>query len=336
MTARNLFAGLLAATWLGSGCAHAQQPGRLPTIGILSPGAPATAVCAPNVQLSTVSCFLAEMRALGYVEGRNVTYEYRYSDGDYAKLPALAAELASLRPNVIYTHTGPGADAAAAATKTVPIVVGPAGEETLIRLAGTLGRPVGNVTGVTLNSIEQDEKCLQLLKQLAPRTSRVALVFNPDNLDYRRYPGVLGAAARQLGLTLVGVEARTVADLPQTLAALEASGANAILFPPDRSITQGGFRQGVYEWASRHQMPIASDSTFAAADGALVSLIADIPSQARRAAHYVQRIVGGAKPGDLPIERPTTYRLSINLKTAKALGLTIPQSLLLRADEVIQ
>ena len=164
------------------------------------------------------------LRALGYVEGRNVSLEYRFADGDYKRLPALAAELVSLRPDVIYTHTGAGADAAArAATTTIPIVVGPAGEATLTRLAVNLARPTGNVTGVTLNSSEQDQKCLQLLKDLAPRASRVAVLVNPDNSAYRDYPGVLSPAATKLDVTLIRIDARGVSELPQAFAAIESS-----------------------------------------------------------------------------------------------------------------
>ena len=229
------------------------------------------------------------------------------------------------------------ADAAAGATTTIPIVIGPVGEATLTRLAGNLARPSGNVTGTTLNTIGQDEKCLQLLKELAPRIARVAVVFNPDNFDFRNYPSVLGSAAAQSRITLIGIEARSDSDLQQVFAAIAASGADAILLTADNRLTASDeVRQPIIEWASIHRLPVASPSFRVAAGGGLLSLSTDLQAPARRAAYYVHRILGGAKPADLPVERPTTFKLSVNRKNAIALGLTIPQSLLLRADEVIQ
>ena len=150
------------------------------------------------------------LRALGYVEGRNVAFEYRFANTDYKRLPALAAELVALRPDVVYTLSTAGADAAAKATTTIPIVVGPVGDETMNRLAGNLARPVGNVTGQTLGGLEQNQKCLQLLKELAPRTSRVAVIHNPDNPISVRILGALGPAAAQLGVTLTSASWHTI------------------------------------------------------------------------------------------------------------------------------
>src|SRR4029453_17185184 len=148
------------------------------------PVAPTTQTCSANFQGPGLPCFMDAMRELGYVDGKNVSFEIRFGGDDYKKLPALAAELVSLRPDVIFT-AGPGASAAANATTTIPIVVGPVGEDTLTRLAGDLAHPTGNVTGFTLASVEQELKCLQLLKELAPRTSRVAILGNPDAPGYR-------------------------------------------------------------------------------------------------------------------------------------------------------
>jgi putative ABC transport system substrate-binding protein len=320
-------------------CAWAQQPARLPKIAILSPRGPAAKTCGTDVQQgSNAGCFLEGLRALGYVDGRNVSLEFRFADGDYKRLPALAAELVSLRPDVIYTFTTPGGEAAASATTTIPIVVGPVGEATLTKLAGSLARPTGNVTGVTLNAtIEQDHKCLQLLKELAPRTSRVAVLLNPDNPTWRGYPDVLGPAAAQLGVTLIRVDARGVSDLSQALAAIARSRANAIFMVSEGALAgSDDVRKRVIEWGLSRRMPVASSNSRVAPDGGLVSLGTDTAELGRRAAFYVHRILGGAKPGDLPVERPSKFKLSVNMKTAKALGITIPQSLLLRADEVIQ
>jgi putative ABC transport system substrate-binding protein len=277
------------------------------------------------------------LRALGYVEGRTIAIESRYADGDFKRLPALAKELVGLRPDVIYTHTGLSADAAAGATTTIPIVIGPAGETSLTRLAGNLARPTSNVTGTALNTIGQDEKCLQLLKELAPHSTRVAVLVNPNNFDYHGYPGALGPAAAQWGMTLIGIEVRNASDLPQALATMAARGADAILLTADPLLTASDeIRPPVIDWAARRRMPLVSPSYRVAPGGGLFSLSTDIEAPARRAAFYVHRILNGAKPADLPVERPMTFKLVVNRKTANALGLTIPQSVLLRADEMIQ
>ena len=327
---------VLGTTWLVLP-AWPQQPARLPKVAILSPARQADMVCLPNNQGGGAGCLLEGLRALGYSDGRNVTFEYRFAEGAAERLPALAAELVALRPDVIYTYTTVGANAAAAATKTIPIVVGPAGERAMERLAGNFARPVGNVTGLTLTSVGQDEKCLQLLKELAPLTVRVAFLANPDNPNFGSYMELLRPAARQLGLTLNRIEARNAAELPQAFTAIRASRADAILIADDNALVgTAESRRQIIAWAMGQRLPVASSSARVAPDGGLVSLGTDNSALVRRAAFYVHRILGGATPGDLPVERPTVYKLSVNRKTATALGLTISQALLLRADEVIQ
>jgi putative tryptophan/tyrosine transport system substrate-binding protein len=316
--------------------AWAQQPAKLPMVAILSQGAPATETCGANMQGSTLPCFLDALRELGYVDGKNVSFEFRFAEADYTKLPALAAELVRLRPYVIYT-SGAGAAAAANVTTTIPIIVASASEETLTRLAGNLAHPTGNVTGFALNSVEQELKCLQYLKDLAPRTSRVAMLLNPDNPGYRDNPGILAPAAAQLGMTLIKIEARNVSDLPQAFAAIAASGANAIYLLDDAALAgTGPVRKQVSEWALKRGLPVVSPNARVASDGGLLSFGTDINALHRRAAGHVDKVLKGAKPVDLPVERPSVFNLSVNVKTAKALGIVIPQSLLLRADEVIQ
>ena len=315
----------------------AQQPAKLPTVAILSPRNPTTDACGAKLQAIGLPCFMEAMRDLGYVEGKNVLFEFRFAEEDFKKLPALAAELVRLRPDVILTAGTPGANAAAAATTTIPIIVGPAGEEALTRLAGNLARPTGNVTGFTLDSEEQQIKCLQFLKELAPRTARVAVLLNPDNPSYRNFPGILAPTVAQLGVTLVRIEARNASELPQAFAAIAASGANAIYLIDDAALAGNGpVRKRVAEWALPRKMPVTSTNARVAADGGLVSFGTDLNTLQRRAAAYVDKVLKGARPADLPVERPSKYNLSVNAKTARALGLTIPQSLLLRADEVIQ
>jgi putative ABC transport system substrate-binding protein len=312
-----------------------QQAVRLPLVGILSDGGPTT--CGSGAPGFAVACMVEALRVLGDVEGRTVAFEYRFAHGDYRRMHALAAELVALRPDVVYTYATAGADAVAKATTTIPVVVGPVGDETMSRLAGNLARPVGNLTGQTLGGFEVNQKCLQLLKELAPRTSRVAVIHHPDNPILVRILDDLGPAAAQLGMTLVRIGAHSAADLPQALAAVLASNADAIfMFSEGPLANSGEVRKHVSAWAVSRRLPVAGSVESFAADGALVSLSSDGTAIARRAAFYVHRILGGAKPADLPVERPTTFKLAVNRRTAAALGLTIPQSVLLRADEVIE
>lgn len=329
---------LLLATALGLPSAAWPQPAaRLPMVGVLSAGLPGAS---GSAQAGTAAAVMVdELRVLGHVAGRNVTFEYRFARGDYTRLPALAAELVALRPDVLYTSTTPAANAAAMATATIPIVVGPAGEPTLMRLAGNLARPVGNVTGQTMSvgaSGEVGQKLLQLLKELAPRTARVAVLTNPGNVSSVAGFDQMGGAAGQLGITLLKVEVRNLDELGQAIAAMTASRADAIYVHDDAVLIFHKMRKSLGEWALSRRMPVISPNSAFAADGALVTLGPDMPATARRAAFYVHRILGGAKPGDLPVERPTVLKLTLNLQAAKALGLTVPQALLVRADEVIQ
>jgi len=276
------------------------------------------------------------MVELGYIDGKTVSFEFRYAEDDYKKLPVLAAELVRLRPDVILT-AGPGATAAAKATTMIPIIVGPGGEETLTRLAGNLAHPTGNVTGFTLVSVEQEVKCMQFLKELAPRTSRVAVLLNPDSPSSRDYPGILAPGAAQLGLTLIRIEARHASDLPQAFAAIAASGANAIFLVDDPALAgTGPVRKQVSDWALKQGLPVVSPNARVASDGGLLSFGTDLNALNRRAAAYVDKVLKGVKPADLPVERPSKFTLSVNVKTARALRIVIPQSLLQRADEVIQ
>ena len=225
MTTRRLLRLVVAVAFSSPPCAWAQQPARLPTVGILSIGEPTA--CGSGAPGFPAFCMVESLRALGHVEGRNIAFEYRFANGDFKRLPALAGELVALRPDVVYTFTGAGADAAAKATTTIPIVAAPAGETALSRLAGSLARPVGNLTGQTSAARELNQKCLQLLKELAPRASRVAVILSPDNPDLQSLD-LIRPAAVQLGVTLVKIEARNVSDLPQAFAAVASSGADAI------------------------------------------------------------------------------------------------------------
>ena len=243
--------------------------------------------------------------------------------------------LVALNPDVIFTNTAPGAHAAAQATKTIPIVVGPSGEATFAELAGNFARPVGNVTGLTLHSQGHDEKCLEMLKEATPRLARVGILVNPLNPNLRDSPTYLWKAADALGLTLVRMEAR---DADEIDAAFDAVTGIEGLYVPDDSNLAGRprARSKIIEMTSARRIPVASTHLAFARDGAVIAFGTDIPALARRAASYVDRILKGAKPSDLPVERPTVIRLTVNARAARELGLVLPPSVLLRADEVIE
>lgn len=327
---------------LASLCAAAVAPDALAQthpgparLAILSPD---TAASADPASGSSLSIFLQAMHQLGHGEGGNLVTEFRFAGDRLDRLPALAAELVAWRPDVIYTYTGGGADAAAEATKTIPIVVGVAGEPVLLALAGNLSRPVGNVTGITLESIGQYEKCLQLLKETAPRIVRVGVLVNPGNPSWDEYPAILKPAADRLGLVLARAESRGSADIDRSLAALGSEKLDALLVGNDSTLLSGdgSVRDRIIGLARDRHLPSASTSSGYAGHGGLLSLGADQRYLRQRAADYVHRIILGARPGDLPVERPTKFKLTVNLQTAKAIGVTIPPAIVARADEVIE
>jgi putative ABC transport system substrate-binding protein len=312
--------------------AHAQSLAGAAKLAILSPDPSSSADLASG---SALSMFLRAMQELGYVEGRNIRTEFRFADNRLDRLPILASELVAWQPNVIYTYTGGGAQAAANATTSIPIVVGPAGEAVLLALAGNLAHPTGNVTGVTLHGLGQDEKCLQLLKELVPRASRIGVLLNPDNPAWADYPEVLNPAAGRLGLVLVRVASRGLADIDQTLAGLDSEKLDGLLQLTD-STFEGLVGARIIEFARERHLPSASTAFNYAQRGGLLALGTDQEYLRRRSADYVHRILEGARPGDLPVERPSKVRLSINLITAKAIGVTVPPVIVARADEVIE
>ena len=310
--------------------AQAQGTGDLPRVAILSPD-PATAGS------DRVAAFLGTLRKLGYVDGRNIRLDMRFAENRLDRLPALAAELVKARPAVIYTHTTAGAFAAAGATTSIPIVVGPAGEQTMEQLAGNFAKPVANVTGFTLSVGSPNEKCLQLLKEAAPALSRIGVLLNPDNRIWRDTPTALNAVAEQLGLVLIRFESHGAVDIDQTLGHYTTGTVDGLLVGNDSTLAgDSSVRARVIEFAREQHLPSASAYGTYAQDGGLLALGTDMGSIFRRAAEYVDRIIHGTRPGELPVERPAKFRLSVNLATAKALGLIVPPSLLARADEVIE
>ena len=282
--------------------------------------------------------FLQGLRDLGYVEGRNLLIEYRDARGKTERLPALAAELAALKVDVIVTGGGSlGAMAAKHATTTLPIVFGAVGDPVGEGLVTSLSRPGGNVTGLSVQSPELLSKSLELLKQAVPRASRVAVLVKPDAMPesaLRQRLDAADVAARGMGMRLLVVEARTAENLDRAFSDATKVRANAltVLVTP----LFDSHRRRIVDLAARHRLPAVYSFRPYVDAGGLMSYGPDIADLFRRAAVYVDKILKSARPGDLPIEQPTKFELVINLKTAKALRLTIPPSLLQRADQVIE
>jgi putative ABC transport system substrate-binding protein len=309
---------------------EAQQAAKVARIGYLSSGLSSN----PHLR----DAFLQGLRDLGYVEGRNVVIAYRDAEGKLERVPALAAELVALKVDVIFVAGGTRVTLAAMqATKTLPIVFTGVGDPVESGLVTSLARPGGNVTGLSGLGPELVGKRLELLKQAVPGVDRVAVLFLPGALGERTDKDMLtGAdvAARALGVRLQFVEARGADEFARAFADMGSARAGALtVLPSNRFLRE---HRRLVDLAAKNRLPAVYTSREFVDAGGLMSYGANEPDLFRRAAIYVDKILKGAKPGDLPVEQPTKFELVINLKTAKALGLTIPQSVLAHADEVIQ
>jgi putative tryptophan/tyrosine transport system substrate-binding protein len=309
--------------------AEAQPAAKTARIGYLATNLAA----APHLQ----EAFLRGLRDLGYVEGRNVVIEYRDAEEKRERLPALAAELVALKVDVIVAPPTVAALAAKHATRTLPIVFAVAADPVASGLVTSLARPGGNVTGLTVIGPELVGKWMELLKQAVPGVSRVAVLRQPGALGERTDKDMLNgaeAAARALGVQLHVVEARGPSDLDRAFSDLSRTRAGALAVLGSNMFANE--RRRLVGLAAKNRLPAMYTSREYVDSGGLMSYGPHFADNYRRAATYVDKILKGAKPADLPVEQPTKFELVINLKTAKALGLTIPQSVLGRADEVIQ
>ena len=315
--------GLLAAPLAAEG----QQPSRLPVIGVLDPGS-----VQPSSQMLTA--FRQGLRDLGWRDGQNIRLDPRYAEWKPERLPSLAAELVRLRPHVIFTWTQPAAVAAKQATSVIPIVVGAATDLVAMGVAESVARPGGNLTGMSMLGSEAEAKRLQLLKEGVPSVSRVALLVDPALSSEKDYPVAFADAARQLGVQLLRFDAQTPTDIERVMSVVRQARPDALLMVDSAMLST--IQRRITELALQYRLPAISRSPDFAQAGGLFQYGENPREMARRAAVYVDKILRGAKPGDLPIEQPTKFELVINLKTAKAIGLTIPPSLLARADQVIE
>jgi putative ABC transport system substrate-binding protein len=305
----------------------AQRPVQVHRIGVLVGGAP------DPERVRDREAFRQSLHDLGWVEGQNLTIEVRWAEGRYERLPDLAAELAQLQVQVIVAGNVAAARAARQATGRIPIVLA-GGDAVGTGLIPNIARPDGNITGLTMNTAELSGKWLELLKEVVPTISRVATLSHPDAPITGPALKEIHVVAPALGVQLQALSVREPSELEGAFAAMRTEHAEALVVLPSALLYV--HRARVIELAARSRLPTIWEVREAVADGGLMAYGLDTASLWRRAATYVDKILKGAQPGNLPVERPTAFRLIINLITAKALGITIPPSLLLLADEVIR
>ena len=329
---RRTIIGFVITVALGCLCAaprapEAQPPPHVHRIGVL------WGLTTPERD-PVVRAFLEGMRTLGYVEGQNLVMEYRVAAGQYERFPAFAAELVRLKVDVLLMGNTPAALAAKQATTTIPIVMVALSDPVGNSLVASLARPGGNVTGSAALNPEVVGKQLEFLKDVLPTISRVAVLWNPANVASALMVRAADGAAQRLGVQLHLQEARGPEAFDSAFAAMTSAHAEALLIVPDPIFLQ--HRSRLAELAATRHLPTMYNSRPFVEAGGLLGYGVSQPDAWRRAATYVDKILKGAKPADLPVEQPTKFELVINLKTAKALGMTIPPSLLLLADKVIQ
>jgi len=323
-TRQTVLAGLCALALVSA--AGAQQLAMVPRIGIISMGGGPSS---PHLE-----AFRQGLREHGYVEGNNIVIEYRFAQGNADRLPGLAVELVRLNVNLILTEGTHIALAASQATRKIPIVLAGGADPVKAGLAESLGRPGGNITGLTFTGANRTGKQLQLLKESVPSATTVAVFYNPTRPDIKDELKEARETARSLGLALQLVAVRSPEDFDAAFEAVASARPSAVI-----TIGHGmflGYRKRIVDFALKNRLPGVFPEREFADDGGLMAYGPDAASNFRRAASFVDKILKGAKPADLPIERPTKWGLFVNLRTAKAFGLTIPGSVLVRADELIQ
>jgi putative ABC transport system substrate-binding protein len=307
--------------------AEAQQPKKVPRIGVLW-------LYSPTIASPFAEAFRQGLRGLGYVEGQNIALEERWAEGRFDRLPSLAAELVRLKVDILVTASTPAAQAGQQATQSIPIVLTNVSDPVESGLVSSLARPGGNVTGLSLMHPELAGKRLELLKEVIPKLSRVAVLSNPANPIMPPLLRETEAAARALGVQLQVVEVRDPSDFDSAFSAMTRERAGALVVLPD-AIFQNE-RTRIAGLAAKARLPAMYAWREAVDAGGLMAYGASVPDIFRRAATYVDKILKGTKPADLPVEQPKKFEFVINLKAAKQIGLTIPPNVLARADKVIR
>jgi putative ABC transport system substrate-binding protein len=316
------FGFLLASPLISPGAAA----GKVPRVGFLHRGSPG-----PSQE---IDAFQRGLRELGYIEGQNIAVEYRFAGGQVERLPELAAELVRLNTDVIVAPYTPPALAAKRATSTIPIVFAVVADAIGAGLIESLARPGGNVTGLTSSSAELGGKRLELLKQVIPKASRVAVLYNPADRSNVLVFKQLQQSAPRLDLILQPLEVRKPGEIEAAFSAMARERASAMFGAP--GVLTFEHKEALVSHAARRRIPAMWGHRQFVDAGGLMSYAVNFSDQIRQSAVYVDKILKGARPGDLPVEQPTRFELVINLKAAKALGLTIPQLVLLQADQVLE
>jgi len=314
---------LLSGLWIS---ADAQQLGKVPRIGLLNPAS-------PSIFTKRREAFRSGLRDHGYVEGKNIILEYRYAEGKPDRLPHLAAELVDLKVDVIVVDGGSSGRAAKNATQIIPIVMANVSDAVETGLIESLARPGGNITGLTVLGPELGGKRLELLKEIVPELSSVAVIGNPNTQSYIAQLKEIEIAARSMGAQVQTIEVKQLGDFENAATKIAKGRAGGLIALADP--TNYGLRERITELAAKAHLPAVYTSDFADAGG-LMSYGANTQNLYYRATAYVDRILKGARPADLPVERPTKFELVINLKTAKQIDLKIPPNVLARADRIIR
>ncbi len=327
MINRRAFLGAVLVAAVSARIAAAQPAAKAPRVGFLNAGS------RPNAK-ANADAFRDGLREVGWIDGQNVIIEWRFAEGKAERLPELAAQLVRLPVAVIVTGTTPVIQTVKEATSTIPIVMAVVADPVASGFVASLPHPGGNITGLTLLSQELSAKRMEILKQAVPRLSRLAILWNPANPSHRASLKESAAPARALGVEIHAVEAPNRDAIAAAFAAMVRSHDSALFVLDDAMLFE--HRALIADMALRHRLPSMFGVAGFVTAGGLMSYGAKQTELYRRAAFLVDKILKGAKPGDLPIEQPTKFELVISLKTAKALGLTMPQSLLLRAEEIIQ
>ncbi len=328
-TRRRLILALMAGALSAPLASFAQQPAKVARVGFLFPGFP------EGVGKVGLQAFRDGLHELGYAEGRNIQLEVRWGEGKLERMPALAAELVQLNVDVILAATSPSVVAARQATRTIPIVTPASSDPVGDGWAASLAHPGGNVTGLSIMSPELGEKRIQMLREMFPKVAHaMAVLWNPDYAGMRARYEQARVAAPAVGLTVRSVEVRDIRELDAAFEAIAREHPEALLLLVDPFTF--GQRSRIVAFAAEQRLPAMYETSDFVDAGGLISYGPIISDQYRRAATYVDRILRGAKPADLPVEQPTKFELAINLKAAKALGINFPNSILLRADKVIE
>jgi putative ABC transport system substrate-binding protein len=305
----------------------AQPKGKVWRVGVLVPRArPA------SLDADVFGGFPLGMRELGYVEGKNLVIEWRFGDGKYERLPGLAEELVALKVDAIVTGGPQATSAAQKATTTIPVVMGSVPDPVERGFIASLAKPAGNITGLSNLAVDIGPKYLEILRDMVPKLSRVAVLVNPDNLSLATLLKRIDAT--KANITILRAQARTPQEIDKAFAVMMRERVGAVILPQDSLFNQQ--ERQIVGLAAKNRLPMVAAPQSFVEIGGLISYGPNIANQWRRAATYVDKILKGAKPGDIPVEQPTTFELVVNKKTAKALGIKIPNSIFVQATRVIE